>query len=133
MAHTTISDLTRFIPLLKEDVLGEWRGGAGGSSSAKRPIQMPYVNYSPLVMDFVKAVYEFVEDNKDLDLLNYYDIIKANNIKSFDKISIDSLDLKSSLAIIVFCARRERFCDGLLLANLKNGVIIKCLERIAVM
>lgn len=129
----TISDLTKFIPLLKEDELGEWRGGAGGSSSAKRPIQMPYVNYSPLVMDFVKAVYEFVEDNKDLDLLNYYDIIKANNIKSFDKNSIDSLDLKSSLAIIVFCVRRERFCDGLLLANLKNGVIIKCLERIAVM
>ena len=45
-------------------------------------------------------------------------------------INISLLDAQSVMALITRCIRGERFCGGLLSGVLKNGFILKLLERL---
>ena len=128
---TTLDDLTAFIPLLQNEKFGEWIIDKKNDGTPEHPIQFPWVAYTTTVKDFMLTVYKFVEDNEVYDLYNYREILKRNRIKQFSDAEIEDLDLQCVLAILVFCVRGERFCDGLMLNNLKDGVILKCLERLA--
>ena len=43
---------------------------------------------------------------------------------------VDDLDAKCVVALIYGAIRAERFCDGAILAFLKDGTIVRWLERL---
>ena len=43
---------------------------------------------------------------------------------------VSNMDIQGVLALLMGMVRGERFCDGTILSMLKNGTVIKWLERI---
>lgn len=46
------------------------------------------------------------------------------------KAEVDNLDAKCVVALIYGAIRAERFCDGAILAFLKDGTIVRWLKRL---
>lgn len=51
-------------------------------------------------------------------------------MESMAKTEVDNLDAKCVVALIYGAIRAERFCDGAILAFLKDGTIVRWLERL---
>lgn len=126
--------LTKYIPLIQEDSFGEWVIDIENDGTPERPIQMPFVDYSEIVCNFIDDVYNFEESNKDMDLTRYGDILKDNGIEwgmeSMKNADVSKLNAQCILALFMGAVRAERFCDGALLGVFKCGSILKWLERL---
>lgn len=94
--------------------------------------QIPHVCYSKVVRKFTNDVYGFVDEHKELQ--DYSKILKDSHIdwdsRSMTAADVDKMDAQCVLALIVGAIRAERFCDGALLGFLKDGAIIRWLERL---
>ena len=127
-------NLIKYLPLLEDDNIGTWIIDRENDGSPEHPIQMPFVNYSEMVHDFIKDVYDFEEKNKDFELTRYGEILKKNGLewgsKSMSEADVSSLDGQCIMALIMGAVRAERFCDGALLGFFKDGSIKKWLERL---
>ncbi|MGV2910211.1 hypothetical protein ACNPNT_00195, partial [Bacillus safensis] len=73
--------LTKYIPMLREDHIGEWVIDQENDGTAERPIQMPFVHYSETVRHFIEDVYTFAEQHQELELIRYREILKENGIE----------------------------------------------------
>lgn len=126
--------LTKYIPMIQEDSIGEWVFDKENDGTHEHPIQMPYVDYSEIVNNFIVDVYTFEESNKDMELTRYGEILKDNGIEwdsvSMENADVSNLNAQSVLALIMGSVRAERFCDGALFDLFKNGCILKWLERL---
>ena len=126
--------LTRYIPIIQADSIGEWVIDNEKDGTLAHPIQMPFVDYSEMVDNFIDDVYAFEESNKDMELTRYEDILKDNGLEwdseSMKNADISSLNAQCVLALIMGAVRAERFCDGALLDFFKSGCILKWLERL---
>ena len=126
--------LTKYLIEFPSGENGMWIIDRKNDVTPEHPIQMPHVNYSKLTRNFIDDVYSFEEAHAEMDLNHYSDILEANGIKwrmdSMSTVSIDSLDAKCVLAMILGAVRAERFCDGALLRFFKNGSIARWLERL---
>lgn len=129
-------NLIKYLPLLEDDNIGTWIIDRENDGSPEHPIQMPFVNYSEMVHDFIKDVYDFEEKNKDFELTRYGEILEKNGLewgsKSMSEADVSSLDGQCIMALIMGAARAERFCDGALLGFFKDGSIKKWLERLKI-
>lgn len=127
-------NLIKYLPLLEDDNIGTWIIDRENDGSPEHPIQMPFVNYSEMVHDFIKDVYDFEEKNKDFELTRYGEILEKNGLewgsKSMSEADVSSLDGQCIMALIMGAVRAERFCDGALLGVFKDGSIKKWLERL---
>ena len=98
------------------------------------PIQFPFVAYSSLVSNFIDDVSVFVEDNPELHLNRYPDILEESGLEwstqSMSGAIAEDLDAKVVCALIVGAVRAERFCDGALLNFFTNGSMMKWLHRL---
>lgn len=69
-----------------------------------------------------------------MGLHSYIKILEDNGIKwSWEpmvKAEVDNLDAKCVVALIYGAIRAERFCDGAILAFLKDGTFVRWLERL---
>jgi len=126
--------LTKYISMIKSDSIGEWIIDRENDGTLERPIQMPFVDYSEIVRNFINDVYTFEESNNDMELTRYGDILKDNGIEwdteSMKNADISILNVQCVLALIMGAVRAERFCDGALLDFFKSGYILKWLERL---
>ncbi|AVM23021.1 DUF6508 domain-containing protein [Bacillus pumilus] len=126
--------LTKYIPMLHEDHIGEWVIDHENDGTAEHPIQMPFVNYSETVRHFIEDVYTFAEQHQELELTRYREILKENGIESemndMENVDISNLNAQCVLALMMGAVRAERFCEGALFNFLKSGAIVKCLERL---
>lgn len=127
-------NLIKYLPLLEDDNIGTWIIDRENDGSPEHPIQMPFVNYSEMVHDFIKDVYDFEEKNKDFELTRYGEILEKNGLewgsKSMSEADVSSLDGQCIMALVMGAVRAERFCDGALLGFFKDGSIKKWLERL---
>ena len=127
-------NLIKYLPLLEDDNIGTWIIDRENDGTPEHPIQMPFVNYSEMVHNFIKDVYDFEEKNKDFELTRYGEILKKNGLewgsKSMSEADVSSLDGQCIMALIMGAVRAERFCDGALLGFFKDGSIKKWLERL---
>ena len=127
-------DLTKYIPQLKDDSVGNWVIDRENDGTPDHPKQMPFVNYSEMVHHLIKDVYDFEEKNKDFELTRYGEILEKNGLewgsKSMSEADVSSLDGQCIMALIMGAVRAERFCDGALLGLFKNGSIKKWLEKL---
>lgn len=126
--------LTKYIPMIQADIIGEWVFDKENDGTPEHPIQMAFVNYSEMVRNFINDVYTFEENNKDMELTRYSDILKENGLEwdteSMDNADVSNMNAQCVLALIMGAVRAERFCDGVLLDFFKNGCILKWLERL---
>ena len=127
-------NLIKYLPLLEDDNIGTWIIDRENDGSPEHPIQMPFVNYSEMVHNFIKDVYDFEEKNKDFKLTRYGEILEKNGLewgsKSMSEADVSSLDGQCIMALVMGAVRAERFCDGALLGFFKDGSIKKWLERL---
>ena len=127
-------NLIKYLPLLEDDNIGTWIIDRENDGSPEHPIQMPFVNYSEMVHNFIKDVYDFEEKNKDFELTRYGEILEKNGLewgsKSMSEADVSSLDGQCIMALVMGAVRAERFCDGALLGFFKDGSIKKWLDRL---
>lgn len=122
--------LTKYIGKLSIiESYGEWFIDFENDGTPEHPIQMSFVNYNELVDSFVEEFYQFSDSHPEYHLTSYGSILESidREMRSAD---IDSLDGKSTLALILGAIRAERFCDGALLSFFKDGSILKWLKRL---
>ncbi|MDH6563330.1 hypothetical protein M2166_002163 [Bacillus sp. TBS-096] len=126
--------LTKYIPMLREDHIGEWVIDQENDGTAERPIQMPFVNYSETVRHFIEGVYTFAEQHQELELIRYREILKENGIEGglngIENGDLSHLNAQCVLALIMGVVRAERFCEGAVFNSFKSGAILKWLERL---
>ena len=126
--------MTKYIPLIQLDSIGEWVVDKENDGTPEHPIQMPFVNYSEMVDKFIDDIYSFEEGNQDMEMTRYRDILKDNGLEwdfeSMKNADVSNLDAKCVLALIMGAIRADRFSEGTLLSFFKNGCILKWLERL---
>lgn len=126
--------LTKYIPIIQEDSIGEWVFDKENDGTREHPIQMPYVDYSEIVDNFISDIYSFEESNKDMELTRYGEILKDNGIEwdsvPMENADVSNLNAQGILALIIGAVRAERFCDGALFEFFESGCILKWLERL---
>lgn len=129
--------LTKYLSQLSNDNIGTWIIDCENDGTPEHPIQMPFVNYSRLVHNFVEDVYAFMEANENFELNRYGDILQENGLewsgKSMSEADVSDKDARCVMALIMGAVRAERFCDAALLGFFKDGSIRKwlaCLQEI---
>lgn len=128
------SVLTKYINLLKNDIVGEWSCDKENDGSSERPIHVPFVSYSIAVNNLADDIYKFAKESNEIVPSKYAEILQANGIEwSYDsmmKADASELDAQCILALLIASLRAERFCDGVLLGFIKNGAVIRWLKRL---
>lgn len=126
--------LTKYIPLLDQADIGIWVIDKENDGTIEHPIQLPFVAYSKLVSNFIEDVGFFVEENSEMHLTRYGEILEACGLEwstqSMSGAIVEDLDAKVVCALIVGAVRAERFCDGALLNFFKNGSMMRWLCRL---
>ncbi|AOZ87963.1 hypothetical protein BK049_04185 [Bacillus xiamenensis] len=126
--------LTKYIPMLQENRIGVWVIDRENDGTAEHPIQMPFVNYYEMVRQFINDVYTFEEQNKDMELTLYREILKVNGIEwgtdDLENVDVSDLNAQCVLALVTGVVRAERFCDGVIFNFFKSGAMLKWLERL---
>ncbi len=128
--------LTKYINRIQADSLGKWVIDKENDGTPEHPIQMPFVDYSEMVHNFIDDVYKFEVNNKDMNLTSYGDILEQNGFtwgtESMKSAEISNLNAQCVLALIMGAVRAERFCDGALLDFFESGSVLKWLERLKI-
>ena len=128
------SALTKYINLLKNDIVGEWNCDKENDGSSERPIHVPFVSYSIAVNNLADDIYKFAKESNEIVPSKYAEILQANGIEwgydSMMKADASELDAQCILALLIASLRAERFCDGALLGFIKNGAVTRWLKRL---
>lgn len=126
--------LTKYLDEFTGTEFGTWIIDKKNDGTPEHPLQFPFVNYSRVVDQFIHDVYSFVDNHEEMGLHNYIKILEDNGIKwnaqSMETAVVDDLDAKCVVALIYGAIRAERFCDGTILAFLKDGTIVRWLEKL---
>lgn len=126
--------LTKYLDEFTGTEFGTWIIDKKNDGTPEHPLQFPFVNYSRVVDQFIHDIYSFVDNHEEMGLHNYIKILEDNGIKwnaqSMETAVVDDLDAKCVVALIYGAIRAERFCDGTILAFLKDGTIVRWLERL---
>lgn len=126
--------LTKHLDEFTGAEFGTWIIDKKNDGTPEHPLQFPFVNYSCVVDQFIDDVYSLVDNHEEMGLHSYIKILEDNGIKwSWEpmvKAEVDNLDAQCIIALIFGAIRAERFCDGAILAFLKDGTIVRWLERL---
>ena len=126
--------LTKYLDEFTGTEFGTWIIDKKNDGTPEHPLQFPFVNYSCVVDHFIDDVYSFVDNHEEMGLYSYQKVLEENgikwNAKSMETAVVDGLDAKCVIALIFGVIRAERFSEGILLVFLKNGSIIRWLERL---
>lgn len=126
--------LTKYISMIQSDSFGKGVIDRENDGTPEHPTQMPFVDYSELVGNFIDDVYIFEEQNKDMALTRYGDILKDNGIEwsteSMKNADVQNLNAQCVMALIMGAVRAERFCDGALLDFFDSGIVLKWLKQL---
>lgn len=126
--------LTKYLDEFTGAEFGTWIIDKKNDGTPEHPLEFPFVNYSRVVDQFIHDVYSFVDNHEEMGLHSYQKVLEENgikwNAKSMETAVVDGLDAKCVVALIYGAIRAERFCDGAILAFLKDGTFVRWLERL---
>lgn len=126
--------LTKYLDEFTGAEFGTWIIDKKNDGTPEHPLEFPFVNYSRVVDQFIHDVYSFVDNHEEMGLHSYQKVLEENgikwNAKSMETAVVDGLDAKCVVALIYGAIRAERFCDGTILAFLKDGTFVRWLERL---
>lgn len=115
--------LTCMLEKLNNDEFGAWKFDNEHKGTKDDPIHFPFPIYTDAVHELIHVVHDFVEEHPEYPLHNYRAVMDKYKIENLQSAKIDSLNDEATLALLVWVVRGERFCDGLILGNLKEGRI----------
>ena len=125
--------LTRLIPGLIEEY-GTLIVDNESKGTMDDPIRMPFVDYSPAVIELEKAVYAFKAEHPDFELTKYEEILNSNGLEwsrqSMSEANVSDADGKLIMALLMGAIRAERFSEGTLLGFCENGSVLRWLKRL---
>lgn len=127
--------LTELIPELDSAYeYGTWVVDRKHKGTANDPINFPYVSFGPVMWDFDRRVYTFVDGHPEYDLAHYNDILARSGIEwsaeSMEDADHSKLDGQTVMALLVASLRADRFCEGALLGFFESGAIRRWLIRL---
>lgn len=129
------ADLTAFIPRIKDDSFGEWFIDRENDGTPEHPKQMPFVNYTRVVDQFINTLYAYCEAHPEYEHTKYGHTLESLGIEwgstSMEQADVSDMEAKGVIALLIGAVRAERFCDGALLAFFQEGCILRWLERLA--
>ena len=80
------------------------------------------------------AVYDIVEQYRELDLFSYQDILKTRGIewddRQMEEVDVSEWDAQGVLALMLGIIRADRFSEGTFKAFLENGCYAKWIRRL---
>ncbi len=126
----TFKLLTRHLPILKEDSIGEWMNINHDDDSQSDSFVPPFFVYSPAVEKFIADVYHFAAMCPEFHMKKHTQILQENNITSVFEADSSGLEARCILAMIMHVVRGERFREGYLADALQNGHMQTWLERL---
>ena len=118
-----IRELTAFLPRLYEPGFSPVKKWHGGDKDDDGVITMPWPEYDPVVMEFIKVAE--CECWTDPEYLT-----KSAGQMLNDEDAVKSADLDQIKTMLTFCVRGERFFTGHWSAVIKNGYVRRLLERL---
>ena len=125
--------LTRMIPGLIEEY-GTLIVDNESKGTMDDPIRMPFVDYSPAVIELMKAVYAFKDEHPDFELTKYEEILSSNGLewsrRSMSEADVSDADGKFVMALLMGAIRAERFSEGTLLGFCEDGSVLRWLKRL---
>ena len=128
--------LTRLIPKLGEEEYGTLIVDNESKGTMDDPIHMPFVDYSPAVIELEKAVYAFKAEHPDFELTKYEEILNSNGLEwsrqSMSEANVSDADGKLIMALLMGAIRAERFSEGTLLGFCEDGSVLRWLKRLQV-
>lgn len=127
--------LTELIPELDSAYeYGTWVVDRKHKGTANDPINFPYVSFGPVMWDFDRRVYTFVDGHPEYNLAHYNDILARSGIEwsaeSMEGADTSKLDGQTVMALLVASLRADRFCEGALLGFFVSGAIRRWLIRL---
>ena len=127
------SELTAFIPILKNDTFGEWIVDKENDGTPEHPFRMPFVHYTPAVYQFVETLYGYCEAHPEYEHTHYIETLEKYGLwggADPENADVSNADAKLVIALLIGVVRADRFCEGALLDNCKNGCVVRWLERL---
>lgn len=127
---TDLQALADFLPVFRQPGFqaGTW---AGGAETEPGVIQMPYVSYDPVVDSFRKVAYEHGWVKKDFAWSAWMQSDEARSLRAGTAIRSATSDQLGQL--LTFCIRQDRFVEGALMGAFESGLILRIVERAAVL
>ena len=91
--------------------------------------------YREFEHQFIEAFYTLVDDNPELQLKQYHEIlgkelIIIHNTEEADGVDVSSLDGQTVAALIMFIMRADHFCEGAITDAFSTGVMQKWIRRL---
>jgi hypothetical protein len=120
-----IEELIAFLPRLCETGFSPVKKWHGGDEDHDGVITMPYPEYDPTVMEFIKVAER--ECWTDPEYLT-----KSAGKMLDDEDAVKSADLGQIKTMLTFCVRGERFFTGHWGNVIENGYVRRLLQRLAV-
>ena len=118
-----IEDLVAFLPRLYEPEFSPVRKWHGGDKDDDGVIAMPWPEYEPIVMEFIKVA--------ECECWTDYDYLSASAGQTLDdEDAVKTADLDQIKTMLTFCVRGERFCTGHWGSVIENGYVRRLLERL---
>lgn len=71
--------LTKYIPLIEGDNLGEWIVDRENDGTREHPIHFPYVLYSEMVINLEQDIYGFEHEHPEYGLNCYGEILEQKD------------------------------------------------------
>ena len=119
-----VAELLSFLPGFedRDEPYATWEGGSHDKES--KTIALSYPRYATDVSSFFQVLSEpqWVQ-------FDYMTDRTRELVSDIDKLKDASID--DVKAVLTWCSRGERFCDGLYESALKNGVIQAALRRLS--
>lgn len=126
--------LTQLIPKLTEGEYAAWIKDNKSKGTMDDPIYMPFVDYSPAVIELMKAVYAFKDEHPDFELTKYEEILNSNGLEwsweSMSEADVSNADGRLVMALLLGAIRADRFSEGTLLGFLEEGSVLRWLKRL---
>lgn len=119
-----IEELIAFLPKLYAEGFKPVKQWHGGTLDDNGVIMMPFPEYDPVVEDFFHAA------GQEWWCDHGYDPVEAGQMIR-DAEFVKNCSLEQIKAMLTYCVRGERFCDGHREAMIENGTIRNLLERLA--
>ena len=117
--------LIKYLNTLLKDSLGDWIVDRINDGTEKHPKQFPFVSYSQTVHNFKNDVNAFLNNNRDLAVIDYREILEKNdielNLNSVMNADVSNLSEHCIFAMILWIFRAERFCEGTILSFFESG------------
>ncbi|PWR19993.1 DUF6508 domain-containing protein [Zavarzinia compransoris] len=127
---TDLRALADFLPAFRQPEFkaGEWKGG---NETKPGVIQIPYVSYAPVVGAFCRAVYEHGWI-KVFDWMTWTQSDEARSLRD-DEAVIGNATPEQLAHLLTACIRQDRFAEGALMGAFESGLILRIVERAAVL